>query len=220
MKKTFGIIALLLCGIMVLGLIPATAEAANFPLLDFGLRVEKTVEQSGDAVPGECSFVFVLEDDTAHKSLADYGIAMTGSTVATDGTGVFWGTLTGTVETGLVSEDNGWVKVSTDEEVYECRLVLTEQNDGYDDWTYSDEKYTVVITCDIIGERAEANVYPYSDGVAALADDAATPAAFTNIYHGRATGDSSMALWCMLMLAAAAVAAGIIVYSKKKSSIL
>ena len=86
MKKTlhFKALALLLCLMLVLTLIPATASAAAiFGVLE--IPVYKTVTAENGANPGEATFEFELSDFFADDS----GITVVGNTVETDGEGTF-----------------------------------------------------------------------------------------------------------------------------------
>lgn len=160
-KNLRKLLSMLLCCIMVLGILPVTALAANTEG-NFTFEVDKNVEQGGSVAPGTETFTFELAYGTVSLNdqymyvftpsdsitLADCGITFTNNTITTNGAGVKTETLGGTVNLDLVNAENHW-------EVYQdnsgatkkvITLRLTEKNDGKTGWTYSDAERYLTIT--------------------------------------------------------------------------
>lgn len=138
----------------------------------FSIPVEKTVEQGGTKTPEENIFTFELAGFDESKSLADYGITMTNSTVTTDGVGVFYGDLIGVIDPDMITEDNGWKNIQGS---YKCEFFLKEVNDNEVGWEYSQKNYNIEIWFNPVSGNANATIYV--DG-----DAAESTAKFTNIY--------------------------------------
>ena len=152
MKKVSKLLGLLLCCVMLLGLLPATAFAD--PIQQFRFEVDKIVEQGGSVAPGEETFTFELVYGTVGEndqhsvvftpddsvSLADCGIAFTNNTITTNGAGKQTFTLGGTIDLEKVNTDNHWVEYSDNSQVLTRAISfeLTEKNEGKPGWTYSD----------------------------------------------------------------------------------
>lgn len=189
-KNLRKLLSMLLCCIMVLGILPVTALAANTEG-NFRFEVDKNVVQGGSVAPGTETFTFELAYGTVGENdqysvvftpddsitLADCGITFTKNTITTNGAGEKTETLGGTVNLDLVNAENHW-------EVYQdnsgatkkvITLRLTEKNDGKTGWTYSDAERYLTITV------YEDNTI-YTD-VHILGNDAAERTArFTNTY--------------------------------------
>ena len=160
-KNLRKLLSMLLCCIMVLGILPVTALAANTEG-NFRFDVDKNVVQGGSVAPGTETFTFELAYGTVGENnqhsvvftpsdsitLADCGITFANNTITTNGEGVKTETLGGTVNLDLVNAENHW-------EVYQdnsgatkkvITLRLTEKNDGKTGWTYSDAERYLTIT--------------------------------------------------------------------------
>ena len=160
-KNLRKLLSMLLCCIMVLGILPVTALAANTEG-NFRFEVDKNVVQGGSVAPGTETFTFELAYGTVGENnqhsvvftpsnsitLEDCGITFTNNTITTNGAGVKTETLGGTVNLDLVNAENHW-------EVYQdnsgatkkvITLRLTEKNDGKTGWTYSDAERYLTIT--------------------------------------------------------------------------
>ena len=129
MKKTlhFKALALLLCLMLILTLIPATASAAAiFTTLE--IPVYKTVTAGEGVDPGEATFEFELSDFRADDS----GITVVGNTVETDGEGTFQGTIK--------------LAIATESDFYNLTegFKVTEKNGGEDGWTYDTTEWLVL----------------------------------------------------------------------------
>lgn len=173
MKRRSGLFTLLLSLIMVLGLFPNVAFAATGGQADFQFILSKTVVQAGSEAPGEQTFTFLLEDANG-RTPADYGITITNSTITTNGTGIFGGSFTGSVDTNSVTVANGWSTNPTTQSEWTCTFTLKEKNDGVEGWSYASNTYTVTIYFYPGTSTAAAGI---SDGVNALNE-----AAFVNTY--------------------------------------
>lgn len=169
------LLSLLLCCVMLLGLLPATAFAATADETPqpFSFEVDKTVVKGGDVAPGKETFTFELEYGTIGENeqhsvvftpdgsvtLADCGIAFTTNTITTNGEGEETFTLGGTIDPTKVTAENHWQSSSGNDSVpkWIITLRLTEKNDGKAGWTYSDvERY---LTIQVIKNEASTDVH-------------------------------------------------------------
>ncbi len=171
MKKVSKLLGLLLCCVMLLGLLPTTAFAADSNIY-FEFEVNKTVVQGGDVAPGEEIFTFELvygeiEENDQHMvvftpdnnvTLANCGIAFTNNTITTDGAGEKTFKLSGTIDPTKVTAENHWQFSSGNDSVpkWIITLRLTEKNDGKAGWTYSDAERYLTIT--VIGNEVYTDV--------------------------------------------------------------
>ena len=175
------LLSLLLCCVMLLGLLPATAFAATADEtpLPFSFKVDKTVTKRGDVTPGEETFTFELVYGTVEQNnqymyeftpdkgvtLADCGIAFTKNTITTNGEGKETFTLGGTIDPTKVTAENHWQSSSGNDSVpkWIITLRLTEKNDGKAGWTYSDVELYLTIT--VIGNEISTDVHILGDDV-------------------------------------------------------
>lgn len=211
--------------------------------VEFSVPVTKTIRQQGTKVPGEQTFTLVLKNKDG-KTPADYGIRLTNTQIATNGTGDFSANLTGVVDVEKATVENGWVQGS---DTVFCGFYLTEHNDGTAGWTYSEQTYSLVVYYSATyGVRVAVNEKD---------SDVLTTARFTNIYtmekkaeptkpeetpkkeeaekmkepvkatksqntmknKAPKTGDSnSQGLWGMLLIGSGVAVTGLTVYSRKK----
>ena len=173
--KTKRLVALLLCCVMVLVMLPVTALAATADEtpMPFSFKVDKTVVKGGDAVPGTETFTFELVYGTIGENdqymveftpdynvtPADCGIAFTTNTITTNGAGEQTFTLGGTVDPTKVGADYHWESSTGNDEVFKQMITfrLTEKNDGKAGWTYSDaERYLTIM---VIGNEIYTDVH-------------------------------------------------------------
>lgn len=236
MKKRNRIIGIVLSLMLVLGLMPTMASAADNENLHFD--VKKNVVQKGELAPGEETFQFVLEYGTIGENdqysvvftpdsdvtLADCGIAFTSNTITTNGVGEQTFTLGGTVDLEKANAQNHWQVIEGTENTSAKSIItlrLTEKNDKKTGWTYSDAERYLTIT--VQGDSVTSEVH--------LLGNDALDNNFENIYTAAApaapaeqskpidsppTGDSTdMGLWFALMLAAAVCTGGTVLYSRR-----
>ena len=174
MKKVSKLLGLLLCCVMLLGLLPATAFAATADEtpLTFSFTVDKTVTKGGNVAPGEETFTFELAYGTIVQNeqhsvvftpdkdvtLADCGITFTTNTITTNGVGEQTFTLGGTIDPTKVTAENHWQFSSGNDSVpkWIITLRLTEKNEGKPGWTYSDVERYLTIT--VIGNEVYTDV--------------------------------------------------------------
>lgn len=237
MKKRNRIIGIVLSLMLVLGLMPTMASAADNENLHFD--VKKNVVQKGELAPGEETFQFVLEYGTIGEneqhsvvftpdssvSLESCGIAFTSNTITTNGVGKQTFTLGGTVDLDKVDAAHYWnVSEATNDGASaksSITLRLTEKNDGKTGWTYSDaERYLTITVQDgivtsevhLLGNDAVDNNFENTYTAAAPA----APAEQSKPIDSPPTGDSTdMGLWFALMLAAAVCTGGTVLYSRR-----
>ena len=175
------LLSLLLCCVMLLGLLPATAFAATADETPqpFSFEVDKTVVKGGDVAPGKETFTFELEYGTIGENeqhsvvftpdgsvtLADCGIAFTTNTITTNDAGEQTFTLGGTIDPTKVTAENHWQFSSGNDSVpkWIITLRLTEKNDGKAGWTYSDVERYLTIT--VIGNEISTDVHILGDDV-------------------------------------------------------
>ena len=180
--KTKRLVALLLCCVMVLVMLPVTALAATADEtpMPFSFEVDKTVVKGGDAVPGQETFTFelvygaIVENDqhsvvfiTPDYSVtpADCGIAFTTNTITTNGAGEQTFALGGTVDPTKVSTEYHWQSSTGNDSVPKWIITfrLTEKNDGKAGWTYSDaERYLTIM---VIRNEVTAEVHMLGNDV-------------------------------------------------------
>lgn len=208
--------------------------------MNFIVPITKTVQQGGTVAPGTQTFTFGLKDKDG-KTPADYGIELSNTSVTTNGKGDFTTNLTGVVNAGRANVANGW-KQGSGTTVF-CGFYLTEQNDGVDGWTYSEQTYSLVVYYDatngasaVVSEKDSdahtnarfVNTYtkekapeqPKPEEPVKPAKDQASktqPKAQTPKTQVPRTGDhNSQAIWILLMLGSGMAVMGIVAYSRKK----
>lgn len=190
-KNLRKLLSMLLCCIMVLGILPVTALAANTDTeRDFRFDVDKNVVQGGSVAPGTETFTFELAYGTVGENdhmyvftpddsitLEDCGIRFTNKTITTNGAGEQTYSLGGTVNLDLVNADNHWEVYQDNSGVTKniITLRLTEKNDGKTGWTYSDAERYLTIT--VIGGEISTSVHFLANDV--YDND------FENTYTGR-----------------------------------
>lgn len=160
-KNLRKLLSMLLCCIMVLGILPVTALAANTEG-NFRFEVDKNVVQGGSVAPGTETFTFELAYGTVGENdqysvvftpddsitLADCGITFTNNTITTNGAGEQTYTLDGKIDLTKVNAEHHWQSSTGNDDVTKniITLRLTEKNDGKTGWTYSDAERYLTIT--------------------------------------------------------------------------
>ena len=238
MKKRNRIIGIVLSLMLVLGLMPTIASAAESDTqIPFSFEIDKNVKQGGEAAPGEETFTFELVYGTvdlndqysfvftpdSSVSLADCGIAFTSNTITTNGVGEQTFTLGGTVDLEKANAQNHWQVIEGTENTSAKSIItlrLTEKNDGKTGWTYSDAERYLTITVQggivtsevhLLGHDAVDNNFENIYTAAAPA----APAEQSKPIDSPPTGDSTdMGLWFALMLAAVCTG-GTVLYSRR-----
>lgn len=238
MKKRNRIIGIVLSLMLVLGLMPTMASAAESDTqIPFSFEIDKNVKQGGEAAPGEETFTFELVYGTvdlndqysfvftpdSSVSLADCGIAFTSNTITTNGVGKQTVSLGGTIDLEKANPTYHW-QVSTGNDSVTKNIIvlrLTEKNDGKAGWTYSDAERYLTIT--VIGDEVSTEVGLLANDVydnnfenIYTAAAPAAPAEQSKPIDSPPTGDSTdMGLWFALMLAAAVCTGGTVLYSRR-----
>lgn len=191
-KNLRKLLSMLLCCIMVLGILPVTALAANTDTeRDFGFQVDKNVVQGGSVAPGTETFTFELAYGTVDENeqhmyvftpddsitLEACGIRFTNNTITTNGAGEQTYSLSGTIDLNMVNAGHHWQPSTGNDGVTKniITLRLTEKNDGKTGWTYSDAERYLTIT--VIGGEISTSVH-------LLANDVEDNK-FENTYTGR-----------------------------------
>lgn len=191
-KNLRKLLSMLLCCIMVLGILPVTALAANTDTEgNFRFGVDKNVVQGGSVAPGTETFTFELAYGTVTRNdqymyvftpddsitLADCGITFTNNTITTNGAGVKTEMLGGTIDLNKVNAEHHWQPSTGDDSVTKniITLRLTEKNDGKTGWTYSDAERYLTIT--VIGGEISTSVHFLGNDV--------SDNDFENTYTGR-----------------------------------
>lgn len=144
-KKLF---AILLCLVMIVGVLPTVALAAEGDTIQQQFTITKTVKKSETAVtPPAETFEFVLDDAAQEKKPLDYyGITLLNELkISTNGVGVYETTANVQIDLGQVNENNGWtpgIPVGSQTiSWYSKTFHITEKNDGKDGWNYCSEGY-------------------------------------------------------------------------------
>lgn len=180
-KNTGKLLSILLCLMMVLGMLPITAQAEEWGKVPgssdtntyekAGIEVEipitKTVEQGGNVAPGKASFTFELlmggNEDSEAKVLDTAEIATNGA-----------GTTVHSLKFKVPGDLDGADSFSQNE------IYLREQKDSAAGWTYSDALYQV--NRNIQDDQTYTYSFNRVDGETAV--NYLEKATFTNIYTG------------------------------------
>ena len=245
-KNLRKLLSMLLCCIMVLGILPVTALAANTEG-NFRFGVDKNVVQGGSVAPGTETFTFELAYGTVGENnqhsvvftpsdsitLADCGITFTNNTITTNGAGVKTEMLGGTIDLNKVNAEHHWQPSTGDDSVTKniITLRLTEKNDGKTGWTYSDaERYLTItvkngeISTDVhlLGNDVEDNNFEntYTGRTVILIEpsipEETNPSTGAMVDAPQTNDNSNMILWIALLLISAFGVTGAVVYSKRK----
>lgn len=174
MKKVSKLLGLLLCCVMLLGLLPATAFAATS--IDYHIPIEKIVEVSGETQPTQVNFQFALTPQDG-ATLEACGITLEQPTLVKDGDSTTYkGNLIVAVDPDQVKEDPiskvGWIDQGDGTFALDCDL--QEVNDSQAYWYYSIAEYTVRLIFNTTDNTLRAEI---KDG-----NEVLRAASFTNTY--------------------------------------
>lgn len=169
MKKASKLLGLLLCCVMLLGLLPATAFAATSSGCD--IPIEKIVEVIGETNPRGVNFQFALTPQDG-ATLEECGITLVQPTLVKDGDSTTYkGNLSVTVKVAqdqAAPDGAGWIEQRDGTFTLDCDL--QEVNDSQAYWDYSLAEYTVRLIFDPTDNTLRAEIID------------ATAASFTNTY--------------------------------------
>ena len=198
-KNTRKLLSILLCLMMVLGMLPITAQAEEWGRvpgssdtntyekadIKVEISVVKHVQQTGTETPPAETFEFEVEDtarDEKHP-LSYYGIGVEELKLSTnDGVGDVEKTFSFKVSWTNDYADYHWdaVPKSGTNTVawYSKTFLLREKNDGKPGWNYSNKEYALTFWYDIEDSTMQLNIHdPGNDAYYPKAE-------FTNTYNG------------------------------------
>lgn len=197
-KNTGRLLSILLCLMMVLGMLPITAQAEELGKvpgssdtntyekadIKVELSVVKHVQQTGTETPPAETFEFEVEDtarDEQHP-LSYYGIGVEELKLSTTGAGDVEKTFSFKVSWTNDYAAYHWdaVPKSGTNTVawYSKTFLLREKNDGKPGWNYSNKEYALTFWYDIADDTMQLNIHDPGN-------DAYYPKAkFTNTYNG------------------------------------
>ena len=197
-KNTGKLLSILLCLMMVLGMLPITAQAEEWGKvpgssdtntyekadIKVEISVVKHVQQTGTETPPAETFEFEVEDtarDEKHP-LSYYGIGVEELKLSTNGVGDVEKTFSFNVPWTNDYTAYHWdavPKSGTDTVAwYSKTFLLREKNDGKPGWKYSNAEYALTFWYDIEHGTMDLNIHvPGNDAYY-------TKAEFTNIYNG------------------------------------
>lgn len=198
-KNTGKLLSILLCLMMVLGMLPITAQAEELGKvpgssdtntyekadIKVEISVVKHVQQTGTETPPAETFEFEVEDTARGEKhpLSYYGIGVEELKLSTnDGVGDVEKTFSFKVSWTNDYADYHWdavPKSGTDTVAwYSKTFLLREKNDGKPGWNYSNEEYALTFWYDIEHGTMDLNIHvPGNDAYY-------TKAEFTNTYNG------------------------------------
>ena len=197
-KNTGRLLSILLCLMMVLGMLPITAQAEEWGRvpgssdtntyekadIKVEISVVKHVQQTGTETPPAETFEFEVEDtarDEKHP-LSYYGIGVEELKLSTNGVGDVEKTFSFNVPWTNDYADYHWdaVPKSGTNTVawYSKTFLLREKNDGKPGWNYSNKEYALTFWYDIEDSTMQLNIHdPGNDAYYPKAE-------FTNTYNG------------------------------------
>ena len=197
-KNTGKLLSILLCLMMVLGMLPITAQAEEWGRvpgssdtntyekadIKVEISVVKHVQQTGTETPPAETFEFEVEDtarDEKHP-LSYYGIGVEELKLSTNGVGDVEKTFSFNVPWTNDYADYHWdaVPKSGTNTVawYSKTFLLREKNDGKPGWNYSNKEYALTFWYDIEDSTMQLNIHdPGNDAYYPKAE-------FTNTYNG------------------------------------
>ena len=197
-KNTGKLLSILLCLMMVLGMLPITAQAEELGKvpgssdtntyekadIKVEISVVKHVQQTGTETPPAETFEFEVEDtarDEKHP-LSYYGIGVEELKLSTNGVGDVEKTFSFNVPWINDYAAYHWdavPKSGTDTVAwYSKTFLLREKNDGKPGWKYSNAEYALTFWYDIEHGTMDLNIHvPGNDAYY-------TKAEFTNTYNG------------------------------------
>lgn len=197
-KNTGKLLSILLCLMMVLGMLPITAQAEELGKvpgssdtntyekadIKVEISVVKHVQQTGTETPPAETFEFEVEDtarDEKHP-LSYYGIGVEELKLSTTGAGDVEKTFSFKVSWTNDYTAYHWdaVPKSGTNTVawYSKTFLLREKNDGKPGWNYSNKEYALTFWYDIEDNTMQLNIHDPGN------DTYYTKAEFTNTYNG------------------------------------
>ena len=197
-KNTGKLLSILLCLMMVLGMLPITAQAEELGKvpgssdtntyekadIKVEISVVKHVQQTGTETPPAETFEFEVEDtarDEKHP-LSYYGIGVEELKLSTTGAGDVEKTFSFKVSWTNDYTAYHWdaVPKSGTNTVawYSKTFLLREKNDGKPGWNYSNKEYALTFWYDIEDNTMQLNIHDPGN------DAYYTKAEFTNTYNG------------------------------------
>lgn len=197
-KNTGKLLSILLCLMMVLGMLPITAQAEELGKvpgssdtntyekadIKVEISVVKHVQQTGTETPPAETFEFEVEDtarDEKHP-LSYYGIGVEELKLSTTGAGDVEKTFSFKVSWTNDYTAYHWdavPKSGTDTVAwYSKTFLLREKNDGKPGWNYSNKEYALTFWYDIADDTMQLNIHDPGN------DTYYTKAEFTNTYNG------------------------------------
>ena len=198
-KNTGKLLSILLCLMMVLGMLPITAQAEELGKvpgssdtntyekadIEVEISVVKHVQQTGTETPPAETFEFEVEDTARGEKhpLSYYGIGVEELKLSTnDGVGDVEKTFSFKVSWTNDYADYHWdaVPKSGTNTVawYSKTFLLREKNDGKPGWNYSNKEYALTFWYDIEDGTMQLNIHdPGNDAYYPKAE-------FTNTYNG------------------------------------
>lgn len=197
-KNTGKLLSILLCLMMVLGMLPITAQAEELGKvpgssdtntyekadIKVEISVVKHVQQTGTETPPAETFEFEVEDtarDEQHP-LSYYGIGVEELKLSTTGAGDVEKTFSFKVSWTNDYADYHWdaVPKSGTNTVawYSKTFLLREKNDGKPGWNYSNKEYALTFWYDIADDTMQLNIHDPGN------DTYYPKAEFTNTYNG------------------------------------
>ena len=198
-KNTGKLLSILLCLMMVLGMLPITAQAEELGKvpgssdtntyekadIKVEISVVKHVQQTGTETPPAETFEFEVEDTARGEKhpLSYYGIGVEELKLSTnDGVGDVEKTFSFKVSWTNNYADYHWdavPKSGTDKVAwYSKTFLLREKNDGKPGWNYSNEEYALTFWYDIEYDTMDLRLHQPGN------DAYYTKAEFTNTYNG------------------------------------
>lgn len=197
-KNTGKLLSILLCLMMVLGMLPITAQAEELGKvpgssdtntyektdIKVEISVVKHVQQTGTETPPAETFEFEVEDTARGEKhpLSYYGIGVEELKLSTnDGVGDVEKTFSFKVSWTNNYADYHWdaVPKSGTNTVawYSKTFLLREKNDGKPGWNYSNEEYALTFWYDMEYRTMDLNIHVPGNDVYCEAE-------FTNTYNG------------------------------------
>lgn len=198
-KNTGKLLSILLCLMMVLGMLPITAQAEELGKvpgssgtntyekadIKVEISVVKHVQQTSTETPPAETFEFEVEDTARGEKhpLSYYGIGVEELKLSTnDGVGDVEKTFSFKVSWTNDYADYHWdaVPKSGTNTVawYSKTFLLREKNDGKPGWNYSNKEYALTFWYDIEDNTMQLNIHDPGN------DTYYTKAEFTNTYNG------------------------------------
>ena len=197
-KNTGKLLSILLCLMMVLGMLPITAQAEELGKvpgssdtntyekadIKVEISVVKHVQQTGTETPPAETFEFEVEDTARGEKhpLSYYGIGVEELKLSTTGAGDVEKTFSFKVSWTNDYTAYHWdaVPKSGTNTVawYSKTFLLREKNDGKPGWNYSNEEYALTFWYDIEYDTMDLRLHQPGN------DAYYTKAEFTNTYNG------------------------------------